>query len=123
MCGNVPVWLVGWALTDSPCLPPSTQLQSVEQMMVEAEASSLFKPQDAALLGVEGQLASAKAHQQQGAIEEPGVLPPSHEQEEEDASSVRSHPATRPQPQCPPSDSSASTSSCSVSDKENKAKR
>jgi len=93
-------------------------------MMVEAEASSLFKPQDAASVGVEGQPASVKAQQRQGArIEEPGVLPPSREEEEEDASSVRSHPATRPQQQCPPSDSSASTSSCSVSDKENKAKR
>jgi hypothetical protein len=105
-------------------LPPHTQLQSVEQMMVESEASSLFKTLDASSSSVEGQIASAKAQQHGAREEEQGLLPRSQEEaEEEDASSVRSHPATRPQSQCPHSDSSASTSSCSVSDKENKAKR
>lgn len=92
--------------------------------MVEAKASSPFKPIDTTSSSAEGQVASAKAQQQGVEEEEPCLLPRSQEEAEgEDASSVRSHPATRPQPQCPPSDSSASTSSCSVSDKENKAKR
>jgi hypothetical protein len=93
-------------------------------MMVESEASSLFKTLDASSSSVEGQIANAKAQQHGAREEEQGLLPRSQEEaEEEDASSVRSHPATRPQSQCPHSDSSASTSSCSVSDKENKAKR
>ena len=144
-CACVNLWMGPDRL---PPLRSPSQLRSVEQMMIEAEASSLFRPLGIASFRVEGQSASTKLQQQQQRQqqqqqqqqqqeqeqeqeeeevtreEELGLLPMSQEEaEEDDASSVRLQPTIRPQPQCPPSDSSASTSSCSISDKENKAKR